>query len=288
MAATISSLVRSCLEEYNDLTANLQFFASKHGEEKYCILWEDELGRLRVWTANIGAHQTGQSSLDYRLRDASHIRLHIVKLLGELNKTLKDVEHLVDDDSLDVASNQSDSSGDSDVSIPEGPAAELSELLEDLINIIDCLYRMSMLVRRPARHDFLIEGDPENVARFEPYDISHVEEKFPKADPQIQRVLGAATTRRRKLLTYRRRHHEKLGKPTEMSNEQSLGALSEMSRTVATDFEPQDELQHEVSSVAGLSLTSYATSLGDGGGMTIPAQPNESSDGSPFEVCLSD
>jgi hypothetical protein len=34
--------------------------------------WEDELGRLRVWAANIGAHQSGQSSLDYRLRDASH------------------------------------------------------------------------------------------------------------------------------------------------------------------------------------------------------------------------
>ena len=25
--------------------------------------WEDELGRLRVWAANIGAHQTNQSSL---------------------------------------------------------------------------------------------------------------------------------------------------------------------------------------------------------------------------------
>ena len=285
MAATISSLVRLCLKVYNDFTPKLQRFASEHRKESNVILWEDELGRLRVWTANIGAHQTGQSSLDYRLRDASHIRLHIVKLLEDLHETLKKVQDLVNDDSLDVASHHSATSDDSDVSIAEDPAAELFELREDLVSIIDCLYRTSMLVRRPARHDFLTERDPDNMARYEFWDISHVKDKFPKADSKLQRNLGAAITRRRKYLAYRNRHHEKLGKQMETTNNPSIGALSDMSRTVATNFEPQDELQHEASSVAGFSETSYATSLIYGGGINIPAPPDESREGSPFEVC---
>lgn len=286
MAATISSLVRLCLKIYNDLTAKLQRFASKHGIESDCILWEDELGRLRVWTANIGAHQTGQSSLDYRLRDASHIRLHIVKLLEDLHQTLKDVKELLDDDSLDVASDHSATSVDSDVSIAEDPAAELFELHEDLVSIIDCLYRTSMLVRRPARHDFLTERDPDNIARYEFWDIRHVRDKFPKAESKLHRTLGAAITRRRKYLAYRNRHHEKLGKQMETTDHPTTRALSDISRTVATDFESQDEFQHEDSSVARFSETSYATSLIQGEGINIPAPPKESRDGSPFEVCL--
>ncbi|KAG7004790.1 hypothetical protein G7Y79_00023g053740 [Physcia stellaris] len=265
-----------------DLT-ELQRFASKHGIESNCILWEDELGRLRVWTANIGAHQTGQSSLDYRLRDASHIRLHIVKLLEDLHQTLKHVKGLLDDDSLEITSDHSATSSDSDVSIAEDPAAELFELHEDLVCIIDCLYRTSMLVRRPARHDFLTERDPDNIARYEFWDIRHVKEKFPKADSKLHRSLGAAITQRRRYLAYRKRHHEKLGKQMEMTNDLSVGAPTDMSETVATEFEPQDELRHEVSSVAGFSQTSYAPSLTHGGAFTIPAPPKESRDGSPFE-----
>ena len=52
----------------------------------------DEFGRFRVWAGNAGAHRTGRVSLDYRLREASHIYEELTKLLGELNKKLKDGE----------------------------------------------------------------------------------------------------------------------------------------------------------------------------------------------------
>src|SRR4051794_39618294 len=51
---------------------------------------QDEYGRLRVWAGNIGAHQSGRASLDYRLRDASHIKDQIIRLLDDLQLSLRE------------------------------------------------------------------------------------------------------------------------------------------------------------------------------------------------------
>jgi hypothetical protein len=45
----------------------------------------DELGRFRVWAANIGAHRRGRISLDFRLRDALHIKERVQSLLRDLD-----------------------------------------------------------------------------------------------------------------------------------------------------------------------------------------------------------
>ncbi|KAF8465058.1 hypothetical protein BDZ91DRAFT_617585, partial [Kalaharituber pfeilii] len=44
----------------------------------------DERGRFCVWAQNVGAHRVGKVSLDYRLREASHIRSIAAELLGSL------------------------------------------------------------------------------------------------------------------------------------------------------------------------------------------------------------
>ena len=49
----------------------------------------DEFGRFRVWAGNAGAHRTGRVSLDYRLREASHIHKKLMKFLQELNTYLE-------------------------------------------------------------------------------------------------------------------------------------------------------------------------------------------------------
>ena len=279
MATSISSLIQLCLQTYGSVVEGLRESVFAHEDTGVCVLWEDQLGRLRVWTANIGAHQTGQSSLDYRLRDASHIRQLIVKLLEDLSQTLKDVQNLIaEDNSLDTASD------DSLVSFSIDPARELTGLHEELVSIVDSLYQMSVLVRRPARHDILIDRDPEDVAKFEPFDIRHVEEKFPDADRELVRKLGAANTRRRKHLNHLKRHHAKLGKGVEkLGGTQSDAAMSEMSGTIATQFEIKIDNEAETSSEAGLSQTSYATSLGTGERVNIPTLPQGSIYGSPFE-----
>jgi len=50
----------------------------------------DEMGRFRVWATHAGAHQTGEDSLDYRLREALHIHKRVAELLEELSEGLED------------------------------------------------------------------------------------------------------------------------------------------------------------------------------------------------------
>lgn len=45
---------------------------------------QDENTKFRVWSGNTGAHKTGTGSLDFRLRDASHIPEQVKDLLDEL------------------------------------------------------------------------------------------------------------------------------------------------------------------------------------------------------------
>jgi hypothetical protein len=49
---------------------------------------QDEFGRLRVWSGNLGALQKGHSSLDYRLRDSPLLSSNVLKLLHELKENL--------------------------------------------------------------------------------------------------------------------------------------------------------------------------------------------------------
>lgn len=49
----------------------------------------DQVARFKIWVGNIDAHQKGMSSLDYRLREASHIRAQVVRLLGDLLARLR-------------------------------------------------------------------------------------------------------------------------------------------------------------------------------------------------------
>jgi len=50
----------------------------------------DQLGRLQVWAAHSGAHraETSKLSLDYRLREASHMHSRISGFLAELDRDL--------------------------------------------------------------------------------------------------------------------------------------------------------------------------------------------------------
>lgn len=49
---------------------------------------EIELGRFKIWCGNLGAVQTGTSSLDFRLRDSTVMRTNVLKLLDRLQRTL--------------------------------------------------------------------------------------------------------------------------------------------------------------------------------------------------------
>ena len=278
MEPSISAILAPCLKSFNQLAEQVELPDYNREAEVSPALWGDELGRLRVWAANIGAHQTGQSSLSFRLRDASHISNHITKLLDHLEKSL----YAIFDE---LSKHEMRASDEEDDAWPgHETTTELQQLYEEVVNIVDCLYQMSMLIRKPAQHDMLIGSRMGDLAHFEVYDQQHVRDLHPRAEEHICQRLGRAITRRRKYLFYRERHHKKLETGIEdVQDIQRATTGSVLSETIATDFKALNIDFEEASLDSGMSQTSYAPSLIDGGRVTIPPPPRDSVGGKPFE-----
>ena len=277
MTTSISAILVPCLKSFNELQEQVERHDYSREAEVSAASWGDELGRLRVWAANIGAHQTGQSSLDFRLRDASHISKQVTNLLRDLDQSLHDILDEISGDRTDVLE-------DDDFWPGEESTTDLQQLHEELINIIDCLYQLSMLIRKPAQHDMLVGSRMGDMTQFEFYDKEHVRNLHPRTEEQIGQRLGSAITRRRKYLFFRERHHKKLEKGIEeVQGIQRATTGSVLSETIATDFQTPNIEFEETSSNSGISQTSYAPSLIDGGRVTIPPPPRDSVGGKPFE-----
>ncbi|KAI4184946.1 MAG: hypothetical protein LQ348_004457 [Seirophora lacunosa] len=241
--------------------------------------WEDERGRLRMWAANIGAHQTGQSSLEFRLRDSSQIQQQIIRLLEKIAVQLRDARTvLTEGENSDVESIIGSDSGD------EETLSEIQQLRSSVASLIGCLFEISILVRKPGRHDVRTESKEIDLTAYAWADLRHVRDKFPHADDQITSRLGQAITQRRKYFRYRERHAAKLRQGIDRDDELSeQPSRSEtLSETVATSFRHRggDDDGHGNASVSGFTQTSFASTLISGG---IPAAPEASRGGAPFE-----
>jgi hypothetical protein len=260
---------------------------------------------------NIGAHLKGQSSLDYRVRDASHIKNRILGLLNDLESTicegidfLSANERTPQDQALkpgrlkDLSESNHDSRpqllGNTVFGHPESSKDDISELepeivqiYHEIVNIIDGLYRMSMLIRRPAPHDRVFELKTDDAAAYAHFDRAHVAEKFPNADAALIERLGMAITRRRSGLVYRKRHHQKLSQGLDdylQADRQSQQTVDALSETMATDLvvSPVDQPENSYAS-SEVSETSYAASLFDSDSLTVPNPPLESANQQPFQ-----
>jgi hypothetical protein len=273
MAVSISTSTKACLQALNT-------FINEHArdqeapKEGFMIeAWQDELGRFRMWAANIGAHQKGQSSLDFRLRDASHIHQQIIKLLDDLLGLLQDAQDVLIESGSDADDAYSDSSMDDEDSKPE-----IQQLQESLATTINCLFQMSMLVRKPGQRDLVLGSKIDRVDYYESIDVKHVSEKYRKADEGLVSRLGLANTLRRGYLGYRKRHTLKLkhGIDNVDQDEEALTA------TEATHYKPNMGLDDRGSD-SGQTQTLYAQTLMSGGGITIPSPPKASEEGLPFE-----
>lgn len=278
MATSISTSIIACLKAFNAFVEQIQHLDNKDSANLLVQPWQDELGRLRMWAANIGAHQTNQSSLDYRLRDSSHIRQQIMNLLDELLNRLHEAGNAIladeaDDD--DIESLEGSSSED------EASQTDVHRLQRSVATIITCLFQMSMLVRKPAQHDHRVGSSAAEVAFFEPFDYNHVRDKYPKAEDFIMSRLGHGITRRRKYLKYRERHALKLKQGIAVDDNATSGIV--LSETIATDVQDWNSKFDDNASQSGISQTSYAPTLMSGGDITIPAPPRGSRGGEPFE-----
>ncbi|CAI7607967.1 unnamed protein product [Penicillium glandicola] len=267
----ISSVVVQCLKVLSRLVSeDLSSFAS----EVPPALWKDELGRFRVWAANIGAHQTGQSSLDHRLRDASHIREQTLRVLQRLQRITEDINDLLhlspeDDDFSDL------SGGDDD----NEHQTEIQSIYHALRDTINNLFQMSMVIRKPAQHDRLLGTKRSDAVFYEQFDRLHVASKYPQAGEDILKRLGLAISERRAVMRYRERHRTKLAQDLDD------GKSAKLSDTIATEFvdvspAAKDVLEFQTAT----SQTSYAQTILNGAeGAVLPPPPKDSADGAPFE-----
>ena len=81
------------LKNFESLLQHAQHFDSKAPLPASRV--EDELGRFKIWTSSSGALQKGSRSLDYRLREASQVRDQVIKILKDLEYSLRECAYMV-------------------------------------------------------------------------------------------------------------------------------------------------------------------------------------------------
>ncbi|CRL19690.1 Zinc finger, C2H2-type [Penicillium camemberti] len=284
MATNIATVLNECLKEFTELTNSGAL--TRYNNEVSKHRWLDELGRLRIWAGNIGAHQTGQSSLDYRLRDASHLKNETVKLLQRLLRLLRDLADVIKDEDQVEDENENDELfffEDSKLELEEySGMTDIQMLFQSLRNTMNLLFQISMSIRRPADHDRLLGVKVKDESYFEPWAQQHISHKFPNATGSIISRLSAAMARQKAVLKYFERHRAKLSKG--LSGDGDI--RTQLSETVATEMVlPEDHLQFlETNSTSGISQTSYAPSIFTSNeSLSVPTPPRESAEGNPFE-----
>lgn len=282
---SIPNSVRKCLEDFNVLKQVESPLAIDSDRKAVLEIVEGE-ARFKVWSGNIGAHSTGRRSLEYRLRDASHLRKQVISLLGELAELLADAYAIVigektpwdrikDDEGIGF---DSKSEFDDDV-----PATEMSQIAQNVLDVIDCLLRLSVAIRNPAPHDRFATFISTDASHYEKHDIDHVRSKFNKIEPFLAERLGRAISRRRQYFKYRQSHHLKLsqGLGYRETNDGSTIASSLPQRAKAAGFKVEAVDETEASD-SGVTQTSLASSHAGGDKLRVPPLPREAENG-PFE-----
>ncbi|KAI1426685.1 hypothetical protein F5Y12DRAFT_251198 [Xylaria sp. FL1777] len=254
----------------------------------------DQLSKFKLWAGNIGAHRTGRSSLDYRLRDSSHLHTQVVRLLDNLISSLSEVRSILSGEILpwDQDSGEADELDEElkDLLMNEDFEfdSELEQLTQEIANAIGNLLRLSISLRNPAPHDRFMSTQYAQVRYFEANDKAHAEAKFPKASQTLIVRLGQALSQRRQYFRYRESHHEKLARGLFDSGRSEADAQSTVASSVPLAMRRPEavplfgELDEDERSDTGFSQTSFASTAPDSDRLRIPPLPKRSYDG-PFE-----
>ncbi|KAF2786301.1 hypothetical protein K505DRAFT_260177 [Melanomma pulvis-pyrius CBS 109.77] len=288
----ISAHVDACGRGFISLAAALtndQRFAAQARPEAI----NDEFDRFKIWAGNIAAHRKGRRSLEYRLRDAAHLKVETHNLLKALQDSLTNALAIVKGERTpwdELSDSDSDSESDSE---PLGDAGEdfqsdteLKQLSASIKNTVTCLFRLSMAIRDPAPNTQSRSFITVDKSYYETHDILHVQSKFPQSDDFLTERLGRAISGRRQYLTYREEHHQKLTK-----NIEKIGHEEPKTEhtTNSTEASPMPVLDTKVTTVVDdsfdtLSQTSYATSVN--ATIRAPPLPKEAKEKEHFECPL--
>lgn len=277
MSGPISTSVINCLQQFSRLISSNTLVSFEN--EIPISLWKDELDRLRIWAANIGAHQNNHLSLDYRLRNASHIRDQILHLLSRLGRNFEELQ----DYSITSHDNNLVSDSDSE----EESQTYLQGIYSSLHEVVNCLFQLSVAIRQPAQHDRLTKIKRSDVQTWEPIDRQHIMDKYQGIHADLVDRLGRAISHRRAVLRYNERHRQKLSHGLGRILNEDLASSetsSIFSNTNTMEFRGNPTVNIDSDSRSIDTQTSYPDSTFQSETkITIPPLPSESEGGTPYE-----
>ncbi|KAJ5356937.1 hypothetical protein N7517_011546 [Penicillium concentricum] len=157
----VSASSQSALSKFDDIL--LLPALTEHESDVPIRKWIDERGRIRIWTANTGAHHRGTLSLDYRLKDVPVIKRQTVKILQRLRELLETLEEVLGEDGgestkeedLRILEAQLDE--DQNIADLELNESEVSHIFKTIVETVTQLYQISMTISPLADHDRLTE-----------------------------------------------------------------------------------------------------------------------------------
>lgn len=307
---SIATHVQDCLGTFDDVCASLAKADVRIRNKIPPGTIHDCLGRFRLWVGNIGAHRKGRSSLDYKLREASHIRDRVIELLQNLKAVLREALEIITGERVpweDLPDSDSEGS-EADFDRPdEEPTTELAQLASNMSEVNSCLMRLSLAIRNPAPHDQFKESSQIDVTHYEKFDVDHVRGKFPRATEYLVHRLGKAISRRRQYLRYREEHRKKLERGLQPQPQPIVSKEVTSQRQAPTVTAPSEKIESTVASSIPLAIkaststvnldeedlyedtlsqTSYASSNNDLARLRPPPLPVGGQDGDPFECPL--
>ena len=289
---SIASIVAQVIDLFRRAKENFESSGLNSSDESPSKAIKDYEGRFRVWCGNVGAHQTGKSSLGNRLRDAPNLTSKVLRLLQNLRKLLLEANAIISGQRKPAEQETYDSSSDSSDEEPlsedeDGADGELAQILSEFGDILDCLYRMSMNLRSPGGNKRFAKAAKIDVTYFEHFDIQYVQQVFPSAEEYLSARLGKAISRRRQFLKYQEQHATKLAQGIDPSVEET--AQSETTASTLVEDSPavtavrSSMLPTFADDMSMVSATSYATVPGSMSSIKWPSLPKASKYGSPYE-----
>jgi hypothetical protein len=285
---SIPTAVECCRSRFNVTRMCLEEFENKRRLGEY----DEIVSRFNMWMLNIAAHKQGTTSLAYRLRDSSHITNLVVDLLKSISEATEEAEQIsLGSKTSWQESEGMDTSDDEDDSvdfameperIPAKTTSEIDHIFSHILGNIRCLLRLSIAIRHPAPHDRFLRSGGIDISPFESYDVAHVRDKFPFAEPFLFDRLGKAISRRRLYLKYREQHKAQLANPTHSVNDDQTAASSLPSLSQLETLDVM-KLQFDNDSESGMSRTSYATTNPQSSALSVPKIPDNVNTWDPFE-----
>jgi hypothetical protein len=160
----------------------------------------------------------------------------------------------------------------------------LDQLSAYISNTIGCLFRVSMIIQKPAPHDRFIKSGKFDQSFRQTWDEQYVRDKFVNVPEWLGARLGKAISRRRQFLEYRKNHHQRLTASDDRNIEEGAAEVTVVSSlpTVARQ-DKVPSIENDMPILDEGSVTSYAETVFNQDTLCTPKMPEAAIDGAAFE-----